>query len=249
MFKREYLPYWLFLIVAVWSTRAVAMEVHLQVEEQNLLLSEPLAVNVSVSNTEAQPIQIFPLAAGGSHPNVVFYVITGTGIIQVKEPEFVLLQVESFESPIPMEIQAGGTISRRFLIGVDWAGQKPIFQNGANQLYCVVSNASAQAIESEKRSITVHEPQNQAETVLKSFLENEDNLKCLYTPSYLNYATQPTEIVTTVRGFAASSDTNLAALARQAILLWKEYERRAISGESRYYKQKGFDSLGLQDFQ
>ena len=244
MLKRIF-GYCVMVLFGASSAVAGRLAVDLRVDNGNVLVSEPVAVQVSLRNPGADPVSIAPLEAAGDHPNVVFEVVADAETHRVEKPVLVLEQAEGNRRHKVITLHSGQTMTEHFVLGIDWASEKPIFQSGTNWLVCTVITSSGENVQSEKTRVVVSPPTNEEEVEIQRLLADMETLRSMYATDYVLLVKQPEKVVASMRRIASLHHA-IAQRARMALSDWKKYEQEAREGRAPGLKAKGFDRLGLQ---
>ena len=238
-----------YCIIAMFcASSAVAggLVVDLRVGNGNVLISEPVAVQVTLRNLGEDPVSIAPLEATGDHPNVVFTVLANAERHRVEKPVLVLEQAEGNRQRKVISLRFGQTMTEDFVLGVDWASEKPIFHPGTNWLVCTATTSSGEAVQSEGQYVVASLPTNKDEAEIQQLLADKETLRAMYVADNLLLVKQPEKIVASMRRIV-DLDHAIAQRARKALGHWRKYEQEAREGRAPGLKAKGFDRLGLQD--
>lgn len=243
---KEIFGYCVMVLLCASSAVAGRLAVDLRVDNGNVLISEPVAVQVTLRNLGEDPVSIAPLEAADDHPNVVFAVLADAETHRVEKPVLVLEQAEGNRQRKVITLRSGQTMTEYFVLGIDWASEKPIFQSGTNWLVCAVTTSSGEEVQSEGQRVVASLPTNEDETEIQRLLADKETLRSIYVADYLLLVKQPEKVVASMRRIAAL-DHAIAQRARKALGHWRKYEQEAKEGRAPGLKAKGFDRLGLQD--
>lgn len=244
MIKNSCVTYLGALVIAASVAWSSPLAVNMEIDNHNLLLLEPIEVQVSVQNTGEKPVTITPLSVLGDNPNLVFHVATTAQTNQISKPILLLEQVEGNRQLKRINVSPGQTISESYIIGINWDSEDPIFYIGTNWLFCTAISVDGEEVQSNMQKIIVRTPQNQNEIEVQALMGGRDTLRSLYAPDYLLLVNHPDEIVTAMRRLAMT-DQCVAKRASQALSVWEKYEQDAREGRAPGLKAKGFDRLGV----
>ncbi len=243
---KKMFPFSIMIYHCALSAVAGQPVVDLRVVNPSVLMSEPVAVQVTLRNIGTAPISIVPLDAAGDHPNVVFMVVTASKTNRVDKPILVLEHAEGNRLPKAITLNSGQIISEHYDLGIDWANEKPIFKLGTNWLSCTVITSSGEEVQSDIQPVVVFPPTNEDEAEVQRLLADKETLRSIYATDYVLLVKQPKKVVASMLRIA-SLNHKMSQRARKALSGWKKYEQEAREGRAPELKAKGFDRLGLQD--
>ena len=228
------------------AANANTFDVYLDIEQQSVLPREPVIVTVNIRNSSSSMVEIAPLFASGGDASIEFYVINDKGTNQVLMPIYIVEQVEGGQPNQLLSLSAGQTVSKQFVMGMEWATGSPIFIVGTNWLFCIVNVGDREQLESQPVSLVARMPKTAEEIDMSTIFTDQEALRSLYCSDYLLLTKHPSVVVASIRRIARF-DVPLAAYAREALATWKVYEQNARNGKAPDLKARGFDKLGLSE--